>query len=103
MSIVWFHFLQNQLKVVCDTKEINCRGIRNLVGKIKNRKNLNFLTTNILSLLNDLKNNNMYNENSFKKSTDLFYKIFLSYVGKWGCHFDQLKIFRWVQLINCST
>ncbi|KAL4122741.1 hypothetical protein QTP88_015022 [Uroleucon formosanum] len=74
-----------------------------LVGKIKNRKNLNFLTTNILSLLNDLKNNNMYYENSFKKSTDLFYNTFLSYVEKWGCYFDQLKIFRWVQLINFPT
>jgi len=47
-----------------------------LVGKIKNRKNLNFLTTDILSLLNGLKNNNMYDENSFKKSTDLFYNTF---------------------------
>lgn len=113
MSIVWFHFLQSQLKVVCDTvtkiegdKISACEvadELEILVGKIKNRKNLNFLTTNILSLLNDLKNNNMYNENSFKKSTDLFYNTFLSYIEKWGCHFDQLKIFRWVQLINCPT
>ncbi|XP_060835436.1 uncharacterized protein LOC132929545 [Rhopalosiphum padi] len=113
MSIVWFHFLQSQLKVVCDTvtkiegdKISACEvaeELEILVGKIKNRKHLNFLTTNILSLLNDLKNNNMYNESSFKKSTDLFYNTFLSYVEKWGCHFDQLKIFHWVQLINCPT
>jgi len=65
MSIVWFHFLQSQLKVVCNTvtkiegdKISACEvaeELEILVGKIKNRKNLNFLTTNILSLLNDFK------------------------------------------------
>ena len=74
-----------------------------MVGKIKNRKNQNFLTSNILSMLNDLKNNNMYDQNSFRKSTDVFYNTFLSYIEKWGCHFDELKVFRWVQLINCPT
>jgi len=45
----------------------------------------------------------MYDENSFKKNTDLFYNTYLSYVKKWGCHIDQLNLFRWVQLTNCST
>lgn len=113
MSKVWFYFLQSQLKVVCDTvtkiegdKISACEvaeELEILVGKIKNRKNQNFLTSNILSILNDLKNNNMYDQNSFKKSTDLFYNTFLSYIEKWGCHFDELKVFRWVQLINCPT
>jgi len=85
MSIVWFHFLQSQLKVVCDTvtkiegdKISACEvaeELEILVGKIKNRKNLDFLTTNILLFLNGLKNNNMYNENSFKKI--LIYYIIL--------------------------
>lgn len=44
------------------------------VGKIKNRKSQNFLTLNILSLLND--NTCMYDKNSLKKNTDLFYNTF---------------------------
>jgi len=104
-----FIFCKANYKVLCDTTikiegdEISACEVEEeleiLVGKIKNRKNKNCLTKNILSLLND----NMYDKNSFKKSTDLFYNNFLSYIQKWVCHFDELKVFRWVQLINCPT
>lgn len=82
MSLVWFYFLQRQLKIVCDTvtkiegdKISTCEvaeELEILIGKIINRKNQNFLTSNILSILNG----NMYDTNAFKESTDLFYNTF---------------------------
>ena len=87
-SLIWLHFFQSQLKVVCDTvKKIEgdkisacevAEELEVLCGKIRNRKNQNFLTSKIVSLLHDLKKQNMYDENSFKQNTDMFYDTFLS-------------------------
>jgi hypothetical protein len=64
-SLIWLHFLQSQLKVGCDTdKKIEgdkisacevAEELEVLCGKIRNRKNQNFLTSKIVLLLNDLK------------------------------------------------
>jgi hypothetical protein len=50
-----------------------------------------------------MKKQSIYDEKSFKQNTDIFYDTFLSYLEKWDYHFDDLKILRLIQLINCPT
>ncbi|VVC27326.1 Ribonuclease H-like domain [Cinara cedri] len=59
VAIIWFHFIQSQLKVVCDT-------IKRIEGD---------------------------NKSACKVSEEL----------EWGNSFEELKIFRWTQLINYPT
>jgi hypothetical protein len=74
-----------------------------LCGKIKNRKTQNFLTSSLNSMLLELETKNKYTKNQFIEQTNEFYDTFLLYIEKWGNSFEELKIFRWTQLINCPT
>ncbi|VVC30830.1 Ribonuclease H-like domain [Cinara cedri] len=98
ISKVWFYFLQSQLKVVCNTvikiegdKKSTCKvaeELKILVEKIKNRKNQNFLTSNILSMLNDLKNNNIHIE-----------QVFQSRINEWQKSSAKLEV-KWCEIIE---
>lgn len=113
VAIIWFHFIQSQLKVVCDTiKRIEGHNISAcevseeleiLCGKIKNRKTQNFLTSSVNSMLLELETKNKYTKKQFIEQTNQFYDTFIMYIEKWGNTFEELKIFRWTQLINCPT
>ncbi|KAL4131790.1 hypothetical protein QTP88_009047 [Uroleucon formosanum] len=113
VAIIWFHFIQSQLKVVCDTiKRIEgenisaCEVVEELeilCGKIKNRKTQNFLTSSVNSMLLELETKNKYTKKQFIEQTNQFYDTFLLYIEKWGNSFEELKLFRWTQLINCPT
>jgi hypothetical protein len=71
-----------------------------LYGKIKNRKNQNFFTSELAQLISDLDKNKLYSEKKIIEITDEFYDTFLSYVEKWGYHFEPIKVFRWIQILN---
>ncbi|VVC35788.1 Hypothetical protein CINCED_3A020788 [Cinara cedri] len=113
VAIIWFHFIQRQLKIVCDTiKRIEGDNIsacevseelEALCGKIKNRKTQNFLTSGVNSMILELETKNKYTKKQFIEQTNQFYDTFLFYIEKWGNSFEELKIFRWTQLINCPT
>ncbi|VVC36885.1 Hypothetical protein CINCED_3A018747 [Cinara cedri] len=108
--MAWLYFVQSQLKVVCDTiKRIEgdhisagevYEEIEVLYGKIKNRKNQHFFTSELAQLISDLDKNKLYSEKKFIEITDEFYNTFLSYVEKWGYHFEPLKVFRWIQVLD---
>ncbi|XP_025410915.1 uncharacterized protein LOC112683919 [Sipha flava] len=110
ISMAWLYFVQSQLKVVCDTiKRIEgdhisagevYEEIEVLCGKIKNRKNQHFFTSELAQLISDLEKNKLYSEKKFIEITDEFYDTFLSYVEKWGYHFEPLKVFRWIHILD---
>jgi hypothetical protein len=56
--------------------------IEMLYGKIKNRKNQHFFTTELAQLISDLDKNKLYSEKKFIEITDEFFDMFLSYVEK---------------------
>jgi len=111
VSIAWLYFVQSQLKVVCDTiKKIEgdhfisaCEvyeEIKVLCGKIKKSEKSTFFTSELAQLISDLDKNKLYSKKKFIEITDEFYDTFLSYVEKWGYHFEPLKVFRWIQLLD---
>ncbi|KAL4107416.1 hypothetical protein QTP88_017759 [Uroleucon formosanum] len=100
VAIIWFYFIQNQLKVVCDTiKRIEvdnisaCEVSEEL--EILCGKTLNFLTSSVNSMLLELETKNKYTKKQFIEQTNQFYGTFLLYIEKWGNSFEELKIFRW--------
>lgn len=70
-----------------------------LYEKIKNRKNQNLLIFKIVSLLKDLKKICMTKSHLYR-TLIWFIVLFVSYIKKRIYHFDKLKVFRSVQLIN---
>ncbi|VVC37740.1 Hypothetical protein CINCED_3A017609 [Cinara cedri] len=54
-------------------------------------------------MLLELETKNKYTKKQFIEQTNQFYDTFLLYIEKWGNSFEELKIFRWTQLINCPT
>jgi len=109
-SMAWLCFVQSQLKEVCDTiKRIEgdhisagevYEEIEVLCGKIKNRKNQHFFTSELAQLISDLDKNKLYSEKKFIEITDEFNDTFLSQVEKWRYHFETLKVFRWIQVLD---
>jgi hypothetical protein len=54
-------------------------------------------------MLLELETKNKYTKKQFIEQTNQFYDTFLLYIEKWGNSFEELKIFRWTQLVNCPT
>jgi len=52
-------------------------------------------------MLLELETKNKYTKKQFIEQTNQFCDTFLMYIEKWGNTFEELKIFRWTQLIDC--
>jgi hypothetical protein len=108
VSIVWFHFLESQLKVCCNTiKKIESDTISGsevaeeldiLANKMKSRRDENFCTSKLISLLSDVED--FYSNDKFSQVANSFSNTFLLYLGKWSNAFLLLKSFCWTLLKN---
>lgn len=65
----------------------------------KSEKSIFFQIRASYQLTSDLDKNKLYSEEKIIEIIDQFYDTFLSYVEKWGYHFEPLKVFRWIQVI----
>jgi hypothetical protein len=108
VSIVWFHFLESQLKVCCDTiKKIESDTISGsevaeeldiLANKMKSRRNENFCTSKHLSLLSDVED--FYSNDKFSEVADSFSNTLLLYLEKCSNTFLPLQVFHLTLLKN---
>jgi hypothetical protein len=108
VSIVWFHFLESQLNVCCNTiKKIESDTISGsevaeeldiLANKMKSRRDDNFCTSKLISLLSDVEDS--YSNDKFSDVANSFSNTFLLYLEKWSNTFLQLKAIRWTLLKN---
>jgi hypothetical protein len=84
---IWFHFLESQLKVCCNTiKEIESDNISGsevaeeldiLANKLKSRRDANFHTSKLISLLSDVED--FYSSDKFSEVANSFSNTFLLY------------------------
>jgi hypothetical protein len=91
-SIVWFHFLESQLKVCCNTiKKIESDTISGsevaeeldiLANKMKSRRDENFRTSKLISLSSDAED--FYSNDKFSEEANSFSNTFLLYLEKWS-------------------
>jgi hypothetical protein len=106
VSIVWFHFLESQLNVCCNTiKKIESDAISGsevaeeldiLANKMKSRRDENFRTSEFISLLSNVEE--FYGNDKFSKVANSFSNTFLLYLEKWSNTFLPLKAFHWTLL-----
>jgi hypothetical protein len=101
VSIVWFNFLESQLKVCCNTIKIESdtisgREVREelniLANKLKSRRDENFQTSKLTSLLLGVED--FCCNDKFSKVANSFSNTFLLYLEKWSTTFLLLKAFR---------
>jgi hypothetical protein len=108
VSIVWFHFLESQLKVCCNSiKKIESDTISGsevaeepdiLANKMKSKRDENFCTSKLISLLSDVED--YYSNDKFLEVANSFSNKFLLYLEKWSNTFLPLKVFCWTLLKN---
>jgi hypothetical protein len=108
-STVWFYFVESWLTVCyniiknrkwrCSVWEVG-EELDISADKMKNMRDKNFHTSNLIWLLSDLED--FYRNEQFAKIANFSYNIFLLYLKKWNNTFLTLKIFYWT-LIKCST
>lgn len=112
VSIIWFYFTQDQLKVVCETiLRIECDNISacKIIEELEilceklNADKRTFETFNVNSQILELEIKKIYTKKQFKEQTDQFNDTVMLYIERWGSSFVKLKKFRWTQLINYST
>jgi hypothetical protein len=85
LSIVWFHFLESE--------ELDI-----LANKMKRRRDENFCTSKLISLLSDVED--FYSNDEFLEVANSFSNRFLLYLEKWSNTFLLLKAFCWTLLKN---
>jgi hypothetical protein len=107
VSIVWFHFLESQLKVCCNTIKIETDTISGseeaeeldiLPNEMKSRTDENFCISKLISLLADVED--FYNNDKFSDVANSLSNTFLLHLEKWSNTFLPSTAFRWTLLKN---
>jgi hypothetical protein len=111
VSLVWINFLESQMKVCSiSTKKIQSDSISDsevaeelniLSDKMKSRRDENFRTTKLISLLSDVED--VYSNEQFTVVDNLFYDTFLLCSEKWSKNVLPLDMFHWALLKDPPT
>jgi hypothetical protein len=91
--LLWLLFIQSQLKAFCKTiKKIESKNVSAsemaeeldlLVDTINRRKEENFQTTQITTLISELESEGLMTESEYLQTVNLFYDTFIEYLEKW--------------------
>jgi hypothetical protein len=65
-----------------------------LVDTINRRKEKNFQTTQITTLISELENDGLMTKSEYLQTVNLFYDTFIEYLEEWAYPFESLRPFK---------